>query len=308
MVRLSILIPLLCINIVLFCWTIVINYVHLFPNTVSEVSNKYRLIITPPNAFFSIWAVIYIYNCISLAYMTGYTYYVKSRPASSYKHNVDYHNQYLQLIVLALVNNIIFYVLNTLWNYTWCNLYIIPSTIIIIIMLLCNIAFLLYSRYYITKHDQVDLTTRHSLPYQILVYNQFSFLTGWLVCATALSVSINCVYSSGGEYYDTLTVIGQYNELLVSIVCITFLLLVFCTYYIVNIATNMYILNIAWLLSSIWGFIGIITSIIDKYELMFEPNNVIYIAFPVLLGTALTINTNHFFLAIVHNVVHDSCL
>lgn len=152
------------ISVVTYVACVVLNGLNgLFgPETVSQVSDKFRLWVTPPDLFFSIWGIIYTLVTVVLL-------------VAVWRNSWSTHSH----LWFWTVN-----VLNTLWIYVWCRgttAAMIPACIII-----AALALSLFCLWSSLANQSPDL--------YLLTRNTFALYFGWVSGATLINFGIVLVY------------------------------------------------------------------------------------------------------------------
>lgn len=140
------------------------NTTILSKKNVAEISNLYPTSFTPAGYVFSIWGIIYTLLIIFSIYQI--------LPKQREKPFVNKISCYY---IIGSIANII-------WIILWVNEYIIPSTVMMLVLLVSLIAIYLRLNIGKTKTEKVE---------KLVVHLPFSVYLGWITVATVANVAIS---------------------------------------------------------------------------------------------------------------------
>ena len=183
----------------------------LFPNTVSNISKRFHLEITPVGATFSIWGAIFAWQIIWILYTVSTVF--RSGPATNILHNKFF---------IAFIANILTVIA---WLFTWARAEGVISFVIILlgqIFLDAAIAFACYDlRLFLDdqkvyRQGKVDIWSQ-----RFLVQNGLFFYGTWTTIATLINTAVVFAY-----YIGTTTKVASLISLsLLGVLAITWFIL-----------------------------------------------------------------------------------
>ncbi|OWF39583.1 uncharacterized protein LOC110464882 [Mizuhopecten yessoensis] len=176
--------------------------IGLFKNTTGEISNLFRLQITPAGWTFSIWGVIYAWQALWLIY--ALTTICRKTKSGSYFYQLPVLPP--SIYILYIINNIA----NVAWLFVWDSQEIIWSLVVIAItpITLYVALAISFQRLY---HNLGNLNKENAVKdiwlIRFLVQNGMALYAAWVTIATLLNVSMVMIYKGNVSNEDSCTVV-----------------------------------------------------------------------------------------------------
>lgn len=222
---------------VMFLLTIVFNGLSgsgnsaLFPTTMVNISDKYRLMITPAGWAFSIWGLIYFLLAAAVIYFVSSIFrkyewgrLFRQRPTLSW------------LFYTALTIN---FACNITWVFVWMNEYMVAATIVIAFIPITAWTAIGLSCYecYQTM-ESIDIinakeTVREVRIQKALLHNGIAVYATWTTIATLLNFGMALQY------------VGEVDDETTSLVCSGLLLAIMAVWFVVeNVFVDKYVRHV----------------------------------------------------------------
>ena len=188
----------------------------IFLNSTVEISDKYRLEITPAGWTFTIWRFIYAFQVLFVAFLA---YNMQIRSTISNDNIPRVYND----LMLA------FYCVNLLCNIAWLMLFdrqqMVASFIFLIVLTVCLYAALV--THHILIKTNIEVLSR-DYPYvffatRVFIQNGLAIYATWVTISTLLNMGIVAAY------------LGTMTQSTASTLCLSFLIVEVLVYFILEV-------------------------------------------------------------------------